>query len=89
MYPTILNVVKHGKRVKQSKTTYLVKFKWGRKQQTTLPENPHMHLLGLVLFCPKHNFNVVKQQNKVHQVKLWIFLPHLDIKFIKFRATVI
>ena len=23
MYPTILNVVKHGKRVKQSKTTYL------------------------------------------------------------------
>ena len=27
MYPTILNVVKHGKRVKQSKTTYLVKFK--------------------------------------------------------------
>ena len=27
MYPTILNVVKHGKRVKQSQTTYLVKFK--------------------------------------------------------------
>ena len=27
MYPTILNVVKHGKRVKQSKTTYLVKVK--------------------------------------------------------------
>ena len=35
MYPTILNVVKHGKRVKQMKTTYLGKFKWGRndKQQ--------------------------------------------------------
>ena len=27
MYPTILNVVKHGKRVKQMKTTYLGKFK--------------------------------------------------------------
>ena len=26
-YPTILNVVKHGKRVKQMKTTYLVKVK--------------------------------------------------------------
>ena len=59
MYPTILNVVKHGKRVKQSKTTYLVKFKWGRKQRTTIPVNPHMHILGLVLFCPKHNFRVV------------------------------
>ena len=35
MYPTILNVVKHGKMVKQSKTTYLVKVKWGRKQRTT------------------------------------------------------
>ena len=42
-YPTILNVVKHGKRVKQSKTTYLVKFKWGRKQRTIILENPHMH----------------------------------------------
>ena len=27
MYPTMLNVVKHGKRVKQMKTTYLGKFK--------------------------------------------------------------
>ena len=27
MYPTILDVVKHGKRVKQMKTTYLGKFK--------------------------------------------------------------
>ena len=27
MYSTILNVVKQGNRVKQSKTTYLVKFK--------------------------------------------------------------
>ena len=27
MYPTILNVVKHGKRVKRMKTTYLGKFK--------------------------------------------------------------
>ena len=57
--------------------------------QTTIPENPHMHILDLALFCPKHNFNVVKQQNKVHHVKLGIFLPHLHIKFIKIRATVI
>ena len=51
MYPTILNVVKHGKRVKQMKTTYLGKLKWGRRQQTTIPENPHMHTLrfGTVL----------------------------------------
>ena len=27
MYPTILKVVKHGRRVKQMKTTYLGKFK--------------------------------------------------------------
>ena len=53
------------------------------EQQTTNPENPHMHILELLLFCHKQNFNVVKQQNKVHQVKLGIFLPHLHIKFIK------
>ena len=44
MYPTISNVVKHGKRVKQMKTTYLRKFKWGRNNKMTSPENPHMHL---------------------------------------------
>ena len=59
------------------------------EQQTTIPENPHVHILDLVLFCPKHNFNVVKQQNEVHQVKLGIFPPHLHIKFIKIGATVI
>ena len=58
------------------------------EQQTTIPENPHVHILDLVLFCHKHNFNVVKQQNEVHHVKLGIFLPHLHIKFIKFRVTV-
>ena len=58
------------------------------EQQTTIPENPHVHILDLVLFCRKHNFNVVKQQNKVHHVKLGIFPPHLHIKFIKFGATV-
>ena len=59
------------------------------EQQTTIPENPHMHISNLVLFCPKTYFNVVKQENKGHHVKLGIFLPHLHIKFIKFRATVI
>ena len=59
------------------------------EQQTTIPENPHVHILDLVLFCHKHNFNVVKQQNKVQHVKLGIFLPHLHIKFIKFQVTVI
>ena len=52
MYPTILNVVKHGKRVKQSKTTYLVKFKWGRKQRTTSPETPHVHILSFGTVLP-------------------------------------
>ena len=64
------------------KTTYLGKFKWGRKQQTTIPENPHMHILDLVLFCPKTYFNVVKHAKQVHHVKLGIFPPHLHIKFV-------
>ena len=45
------------------------------EQQTTISENPHVHILDLVLLCHKHNFNVVKQQNEVHQVKLGIFYP--------------
>ena len=52
------------------------------EQQTTIPENPHVHILDLVLFCPKTYFNIVKQENKVHHVKLGIFPPHLHIKFI-------
>ena len=59
------------------------------EQQTTSPENPHMHILDSVLFCPKHNLIVVKQENKVHHVNLGIFPPHLHIKFIKIGATVI
>ena len=61
----------------------------GPKQQTTIPENPHMHISNLVLFCPKTYFIVVKQENKVHHVKLGIISPHLHIKFIKNGATVI
>ena len=30
------------------------------QQQTTIPENPHVQILGLDLICPKHNFRVVK-----------------------------
>ena len=41
-----------------------------------------MQYSNLVLFCPIHNFNVVKQQNTVQQVNLCIFLPHLHIKNI-------
>ena len=52
------------------------------EQQTTIPENPHMHVLDLVLFFPKTYFIVVKQENKVHHVKLGIFSPHLHINFI-------
>ena len=36
MYSTILNVVKHGKRVKQMNTTYVGKFKWGRNNKQQL-----------------------------------------------------
>ena len=50
------------------------------EQQTTIPENPQMHISNLVLFCPKTYFIVVKQENKVHHVKLGIFPPHLHIK---------
>ena len=59
------------------------------EQQTKISENPHVHILDLVLFCPKAYFIVVKQENKVQHVNLGIFLPHLHIKFIKFEATVI
>ena len=59
------------------------------EQQTTSPETPHVHILGLVLICPKHNFRVLKHAKKVHRVKLGIFPPHLHIKFVRFGATVI
>ena len=59
------------------------------EQQTTISENPHMHISNLLLFYPKTYFKVVKQENKVHHVKLGIFLPHLHIKFIKIGVTVI
>ena len=75
--------------VKHNKTTYLGKFKCGRKQQTIIPENPHMQYSNLVLFFPKPYFNVVKHARWVHQVNLGIFPPHLHIKFIKFGAMVI
>ena len=52
------------------------------EQQTTIPENPHMQIMNLVLFYPKTYFKVVKQESKVDHVKLGIFLPHLHIKFI-------
>ena len=42
------------------------------EQQTTIPENPHMHISNFVLLCPIHNFNVVKQQNRMQQVNLCI-----------------
>ena len=45
------------------------------EQQTTIPENPHVHILDLVLFFPKTYFIVVKEENKVHHVKLGIFSP--------------
>ena len=48
-----------------------------------------MQIMDLVLFYPKTYFIVVKQENKVHHVKLGIFSPHLHIKFIKIGATVI
>ena len=87
MYPTILNVVKQGKRVKQMKTTYLGKFKWGRTQRTTIPVTPHVHILVMVLIFPKPYFRVVKHAKWGHHVKLGIFLPHLHIKFVRFGAT--
>ena len=59
------------------------------EQQTTIPENPHVHIFDLVLFCRKPYFIVVKQENKVDHVNLDIFPPHLYIKFMKIGATVI
>ena len=59
------------------------------EQQTTIPENPHMHILNLVLFCPKPYFRVVKHARLCHHVKLGKILPHLHIKIIKFGVTVI
>ena len=59
------------------------------EQQATSPKNPHVQFMDLVLFCPKHNFRVVKHARRVQHVKLGIFLPHLHIKFVKIGATVI
>ena len=59
------------------------------EQHITIPENPHMHILELVLFCRKAYFRVVRHAKQVHHVKLGIFLPHLHIKFVRFGATVI
>ena len=59
------------------------------EQQATSPENPHVPILDLVLFCPKAYFIVVKYARQCHQVKLDIFPPDLHMKFIKFGATVI
>ena len=56
------------------------------EQQTTIPENPHVHILDLVLFRPKHNFNVVKQQNEVHHVNLCIFIPPFTYKVYLIRS---
>ena len=75
MYPTILNVDKHGKRVKEMKTTYLGKFKWGRNNKQQVRKNPHMHIMNLVLFYPEPYFRVVKHARWVHHVKLGIFYP--------------
>ena len=47
-----------------------------------------MHILGLVLFCPKHNFRVVKHAKKVHHDKLGKILPQMHMKFVRFGATV-
>ena len=52
------------------------------EEQTTIPENPHVQIMDLVLFWPKHNFKVVKQENKVDHVDLGIFPPHLHVKFV-------
>ena len=45
------------------------------EQQTTIPENPHVQFMNLVLFCPKPYFKVIKLENKVQHVKLGIFHP--------------
>ena len=53
------------------------------EQQTIIQENPHVHILDLVLFCPKAYFIIVKKENKVYQVNLCIFLPHLHKSLFK------
>ena len=68
--------------VKRNETTYLGKFKWGRKQQTIIPENPQVQIMDLVLLFLLHIFRVVKQENIVDLVKLGIFPPHLHIRNI-------
>ena len=74
--------------MKHNETNYLGKFKWGRNNKTTIPENPHMQIMDSLLLCPKPYFKFVKQENNVDHVNLGIFPPHLHIKFIKIGATV-
>ena len=59
--PNNIKCCETWQEVKHMETTYLGKFKWGRNNKTTIPENPHMQFMNLVLFCPKTYFNVVKR----------------------------
>ena len=46
------------------------------EELTTILENPHVHILDLVLFFPKPYFIVDKQENEVQHVNLCIvFTP--------------
>ena len=50
--------------MKHNETTYLGKFKWGRKQQTTIPENLHVHIFDLVMFCLNHILELLNRKSK-------------------------
>ena len=64
MYPTILNVVKHGKRVKQMKTTYLVKVKWGRNNKQQFRKIPMCIFRIWYCSAPNHILELLNMQDE-------------------------
>ena len=60
MYPTLLNVINHGKRRSIWKLTILASLNEAGDNLQQFQKNPHMHIMNLVLFCPKPYFSIVK-----------------------------
>ena len=53
------------------------------EQRTTIPENPHVHILDSVLLCPKPYFNIVKQEIKCNKLIYAIFHPIYILSLFK------
>ena len=51
------------KEMMHTRATHQGKFKWGREQHITIPENPHMHILIWYCYALKHIVMLLNMQN--------------------------